>query len=55
MFSQDEYQGKFSPSMMTDCISAEAIALIELKLHMVGLLHATPPPHPMVHVPYNSR
>ena len=43
MFSQDEYRGKFCPSMVTDCISAEAIALIKFKLHMVGLLH-TPPP-----------
>jgi hypothetical protein len=43
MFSQDEYRGKFCPSTVTDCISAEAIALIKFKLHMVGLLH-TPPP-----------
>jgi len=43
MFSQDEYRGKFCPSAVTDCISAEAIALIKFKLHMVGLLH-TPPP-----------
>jgi hypothetical protein len=42
MFSQDEYRGKFCPSTVTDCISAEAIALIKFKLHMVGLLH-TPP------------
>jgi len=44
MFSQDEYEGKFCPSTVTDCISAEAIALIKFKLHMVGLLHT--PPHP---------
>jgi hypothetical protein len=31
MFSQDEYQGKFCPSTVTDCISAEAIALIKFK------------------------
>jgi hypothetical protein len=42
MFSQDEYRGKLCPSTVTDCISAEAIALIKFKLHMVGLLH-TPP------------
>jgi len=28
MFSQDEYWGKFCPSMVIDCITAEAIALI---------------------------
>jgi len=44
MFSQDEYRGKFCPSTVTDCISAEAIALIKFKLHMVGLLHTTRPP-----------
>jgi len=50
MSSQDEYRGKFCPSTVTDCISAEAIALIKFKLHMVGLhmvgLHhtTTPPP-----------
>jgi hypothetical protein len=43
MFSQDEYRGIFCPSTVTDCISAEAIALIEFKLHMVGLLHSPPP------------
>jgi hypothetical protein len=43
MFSQDEYRGKFCPSTVTDCISAEAIALIEFKLHMVGLLDSPPP------------
>jgi len=42
MFSEDEYGGKFYPSTVTDCISAEAIALIQFKLHMVGLLY-TPP------------
>jgi len=46
VFSQDEYRGKFCPSTLTDCISAEAIALIKFTLHMVGLLHTThPPPH----------
>jgi hypothetical protein len=53
MFSQDTYRGRFCPSMVTDCISAEAIALIKFKLHMVGLLH-TPPPPPMVLV-HNNR
>jgi len=28
MFSQDEYQGKFCPSTVMDCITAEATALI---------------------------
>jgi len=28
MFSQDEYRGKFCPSTVTDCITAEATALI---------------------------
>ena len=28
MFSQDEYRGKFCPSMVIDCISAEATALL---------------------------
>jgi len=28
MFSQDEYQGKFYPSTVIDCITAEATALI---------------------------
>jgi hypothetical protein len=55
MLSQDEYRGIFFPSTVTDCISAEAIALIKFKLHMVGLLH-TPSPHPlMVLVRYNTR
>jgi hypothetical protein len=31
MFSQDEYRGKFCPSTVTNCISAEAIALIKFK------------------------
>jgi len=31
MFSQDEYRGKFFPSMVIDCITAEAIALIKFK------------------------
>jgi len=44
VYSQDAYRGKFCPSMVTDCISAEAIALIKFKLHMVGLLHTPPPP-----------
>jgi hypothetical protein len=44
MISQDEYQGEFCPSTVTDCISAEAIALIKFKLHTVGLLHSPPPP-----------
>jgi len=39
MFSQDEYRGKFCPSTVIDCITAEAIAHIKFKLHMVGLLH----------------
>jgi len=44
MFSQDEYQGKFCPSTVIDCITAETIAHIKFKLHMVGLLH-TPSPN----------
>jgi len=52
MFSQDENQGIFCHSAVIDCISAEAIALIKFKLHMVGLLHTTPP---MVLVLYNRR
>jgi hypothetical protein len=36
-FSQDEYQGKFCPSTVTDFISAKAIALINFTSHMVGL------------------
>jgi len=43
MFSQVEYRGKFRPSVVIDCITAEAIAHIKFKLHMVGLPH-TPPP-----------
>ena len=46
MFSQDEYRGKFYPSMVTDCISAKGIALIKFKLHMVGLHQTTTPPPP---------
>jgi hypothetical protein len=53
MFSENEYRGKFCPSTVTDCISAEGIALIKFKLHVVGLLH-TPPPQ-MVLVRYNRR
>ena len=53
MFSQDEYRGKFYPSTVTDCISAEAIALIKFKLHMVGQLHTLLPP--MVLVRYTRR
>jgi hypothetical protein len=43
MFSQDEYRGKVCPSTVIDCITAEAIAHIKFKLHMVGLPHTTPP------------
>jgi hypothetical protein len=43
-FSQDEYRGKFCPSTVIDCITAEAIAHIKFKLHMVGILH-TPSPN----------
>jgi hypothetical protein len=43
-FSEDEYQGTFCPSTVTDCISAKAIALIKFKLHMFGA--ASSPPHP---------
>jgi len=39
MFSQDEYRGKFCPSTVIDCITAEAIAHIKFKLHVVGLPH----------------
>jgi len=28
MFPQDEYRGKFGPSTVIDCITAEAIALL---------------------------
>jgi len=42
MIPQDENRGKLCPSAVKDCISAEAIALINFKLHMVGLLD-TPP------------
>jgi len=41
MFSQDEYQGKFCPPMVIDCISAEAITLINYTLW--GCF--TPPPN----------
>jgi len=44
MFSQDEYQGKFYPFTVIDCIIAEAIALIKFKFQIVGLLHTPPPP-----------
>ena len=30
MFSQDEYRGEFCPSMMIDCLTTEAIALIPI-------------------------
>jgi hypothetical protein len=43
VFSEDEYRGKFCPYTLSVCISAEAIALIKLKLHMAGLFHTTPP------------
>jgi diphthamide biosynthesis methyltransferase len=43
MFSQDEYRDQFCPSTVIDYITAEAIALIKFKLHMVGLLSTTPP------------
>jgi len=39
MFSQDKYRGKFCPSTVIDCITAEAIAHIKFKLPIVGLLH----------------
>jgi hypothetical protein len=44
MFSQDEYRGKFCTSTVIDCITAEAIAHIKFKLHMVGLLHTLSSP-----------
>jgi len=44
MFSQDEYPGKFCPSMVIDCTTAEAIALITIT-H--GGTASYPPP-PMV-------
>jgi hypothetical protein len=53
MIPQDEYRGNFYPSTVTDCISAQAIALIKFKLHVVALLHTTPPP--MVLVRCNRR
>jgi len=48
VFSQDEYRGKFCCSMVIGCITAEAIALIIFKLHMVGLLY-NPPPMVLIH------
>ena len=42
MLSQDEYPGKFCPSTVIDCVTAEAIVLIKFKLHMVGLFHILP-------------
>jgi len=51
MFSQVEYRGKFCPSTVTNCISAEAIALIKFKLPTVWLLH-TPPQQVLVR--YNT-
>jgi hypothetical protein len=53
MFSQDEYRGKLFHSTVTDCISAEAIPLIKFNLHLVGLLHTTPPPPPNLLVRHN--
>jgi len=41
MFSQDEYEGKFCPSMVIDCITAEAIALINYTWWGCFI----PPPH----------
>jgi len=49
MFSEDDYQGKFHPSMVIDCITADAIALITF--HMVRLLHN--PPSQMLLLHYN--
>jgi hypothetical protein len=42
VYPQDEYHGKFCPSTVIDCITAEAIAHIKFKFHIVRLLH-TPP------------
>jgi hypothetical protein len=50
MFSQDEYRGKFCPSTVIDCITAEGIAHIKFTLHTVGLPHT---PSPMVRLRYN--
>jgi len=50
MFSQDEYWGKFCLSTVIDCITAEAIAQIIFKLHMLGLPHT---PSSMVLLRYN--
>ena len=44
MFSQDEYRGKFYPSTVIDCITAEATALINYTWWAASY---TPPP-PMV-------
>jgi hypothetical protein len=43
MFSQDNYRGKFCPPTVIGCITAEVIAHITFKIHIVGLLHTTSP------------
>jgi hypothetical protein len=43
MFSQDDYRGKFCPPTVIGCITAEVIAHIMFKIHIVGLLHTTSP------------
>jgi len=50
MLSQDEYQGKFCPSTVMDCITAEATALINYTWCV-----ALYPPPPMVIFRYNRR
>jgi len=44
MFCQDEYGGKLCPSMVIDCITAEAIALINYP-RWGCFLHPPPPPN----------
>ena len=42
-FSQDKYQGEFCPSTVIHCITAEDIAHIKFKFHIVGLIHTHSP------------
>jgi len=51
MFSQDEYRGKFCPSTVIDCVTAEAIALIII-IHGGA---ASYPPTPMLLLRHNRR